>query len=75
MKTLRSLLTTISIFSAMLCLMFSSASATSLTLPASLQNIEEEAFFGNTSIDEVILPEGIKTIGERAFAESSIASI
>ena len=75
MKTLRSLLTTISIFSAMLCLMFSSASAASLTLPASLQNIEEEAFFGNTSIDEVILPEGIKTIGERAFAESSIASI
>ena len=75
MKTVRSLFTTISILAAMLYLMIASASAASLTLPTSLQVIEEEAFYGDTSLDEVLLPEGVETIGERAFADSSITSI
>lgn len=37
--------------------------------------IEEEAFYGDTNIDEVVLPEGIEEIGERAFAESGLRKI
>ena len=75
MKTIRSLFVTVSIFAAVLYVMIASASAASLTLPASLHTMEEEAFYGDASIDDVFLPEGTKTIGERAFADSSITSI
>lgn len=37
------------------------------TLPFALQEIEDEAFFGCTQIQEAVLPEGTTTIGERAF--------
>ena len=37
-------------------------------LPDSLQKIEDEAFEG-TAVTEVILPETVTTIGERAFAD------
>ena len=46
-----------------------------LTLPSSLITIEEEAFAGDTAVEEVVLPEGIETIGPRAFAGSSLAKI
>lgn len=60
----------------LLCVLsVNTAGAATLSLPNSLQTIEEEAFYGDTSLDEVILPEEIKTIGERAFANSSIATI
>ncbi len=49
--------------------------AGTLVLPENLTEIKAEAFEGNTSLDEVVLPEGIETIGSRAFADSSIASI
>ncbi len=51
------------------------AFADTLCLPSSLISIEDEAFYGDTSLDEVVLPEGIKFIGERAFADSSVATI
>ncbi len=51
------------------------SSADTLSFPDSLLTIEDEAFYGDSSIDEVVLPEGIKTIGESAFASSSIVSI
>ena len=51
------------------------ACADTLTLPASLTVIEEEAFFGNTSLDEVVLPEGLTEIRADAFAGSSLSSI
>ena len=51
------------------------ASAATLTLPAAVKEIEEEAFYGDSSLDEVVLPEGIEKIGARAFAGSSIRRI
>ena len=39
-----------------------------LTLPAAVAVIEEEAFAGS-AMEEIILPEGCRTIGERAFAD------
>ena len=46
-----------------------------LRLPSSLKIIEEEAFYGDTSIGKVIVPEGATEIGERAFANSSLTEI
>ncbi len=44
-----------------------------LTIPAGTTVIEEEAFCGDTSLDEVVLPEGLQRIESRAFAGSSVA--
>ena len=52
-----------------------SALAGALILPSQLNSIEESAFEGDWSLDEVTLPEGLKTIGKRAFADSSLARI
>lgn len=46
-----------------------------LELPSSIVHIEKEAFYGAESIDRVILPKGIRTIGRGAFANSSVKSI
>ena len=46
-----------------------------LTLPAGLKTIEEEAFYGDTSIDSVTLPQGILEIRARAFANSSLKTV
>ncbi len=51
------------------------AFADDFVLPASLITIEESAFEGDTALDEVILPEGIESIGPRAFAETLITHI
>jgi len=49
--------------------------AETLTLPAALQIIDEEAFYGDTSIDKVVLHDEVVSIGSRAFAYSSVAEI
>ncbi len=68
--------TLVLLLTALLCLFAVTAMAAgTLTLPKSMKEIKSEAFVGNTSLDEVVLPEGIETIGSRAFAESSVASI
>ncbi len=46
-----------------------------LALPASLQIIEEEAFYGDTSFSQVSLPSGIREIRARAFANSSLTAV
>lgn len=46
-----------------------------LRLPKGVKVLEEEAFYALQSADSVILPEGIETIGSKAFAGSSITSI
>ncbi len=51
------------------------ALADTLRLPDGLKTIEAEAFMGDTSLDEVMLPEGIESIGEKAFANSSLTRI
>ena len=46
-----------------------------LTLPAQLQVIEAEAFYGDSSLGTVVLNAGIREIRSRAFANSSLTSI
>ena len=50
------------------------AAAETLTMPAALQIIGEEAFYGETSIDKVVLPDNITEIRARAFANSTLYS-
>lgn len=44
-----------------------------LLLPKAMKIIEEEAFFGDTSIEKVVVPEGAEEIRARAFANSSVS--
>ena len=50
-------------------------SETVTVLPASLEIIEEEAFYGSYALDRVILPEGVREIRDRAFANSGLSKI
>lgn len=51
------------------------ALAQSVAIPADAKRIGESAFEGDTSLDEVVLPEGIERIEARAFADSSLNAI
>ncbi len=55
--------------------LITAAFADTLALPDDLVIIEDEAFCKNTSLDTVLLPEGIQQIGSRAFAESGLTSV
>ena len=46
-----------------------------LILPADLKIIEARAFYGDTSIDQVVLQDGVEEIKSLAFANSSLRSI
>ena len=46
-----------------------------LTLPSALREISTEAFAGDTALDEVVLPAGLKRIGAAAFKGSSLRRI
>lgn len=46
-----------------------------LNMPAALQIIDEEAFYGSTSIDKVVLPDNVTEIRARAFANSTLSEI
>lgn len=46
-----------------------------LKLPAAVQTIEKEAFYGDTSVKEVVVPYGTQYIMARAFAYSGIEKI
>ena len=59
----------------MIITMMPGAGLAELTLPSKVRHIEASAFEGDTSLGEVILPEGIETIGARAFADASISRI
>ena len=58
-----------------LLLSFACARADTLTLPAFLYEIGEEAFLNNASITDVVVPEGVESIGSRAFAGTAIDSL
>lgn len=51
------------------------AEAGVLTLPASLEAIGDEAFYHSEGLDRVIVPEGVREIGARAFAYSGVTQI
>ena len=65
----------IAVVTILIMVICSSALASTLIIPAGTKNIEEEAFYGDTSLDEVVLPEGVEEIGERAFGDSSLQKI
>ena len=46
-----------------------------IVLPGSTKIINDEAFFGDTSIEKVIVPEGTIVIGKKAFAGSTLKEI
>lgn len=50
-------------------------SAATLFLPSALQVIDEEAFYGNTSIVKIIVPYGTTEIRSKAFADSSLTEL
>ncbi len=58
-----------------LCCLAGSGLAAELIIPSSVNTIEAEVFYGNTSLDEVVLPEDIKALGDRSFAYSSVKRI
>ena len=49
--------------------------AATLALPSALQIIDEKAFYGNTSIEKVIVPAGTTEIRSKAFAGSSMTEL
>ena len=51
------------------------ACAEQLVLPHSVTEIAEEAFAGDTSLEEAVLPENLRFIGPRAFAGSSLKTV
>lgn len=51
------------------------AAAETLVIPTDLQEIGEEAFYLDTSIRTVRLPEGITKIGAKAFAGSGVTAV
>ena len=67
------------VITAVLLLALSAGSALAeqgvLKLPSGLKTLEEEAFMGDTSLQEVLLPEGLTAIGDRAFADSSLQRV
>ena len=59
----------------LLAVVFQTAAAETLTLPSGTVTINGYAFYSDTSLDVVVLPEGIKYIGEKAFASSSVTKV
>lgn len=58
-----------------LILLTGSAAADKARIPAKTTIIEAQAFYGDTSLDEVVLPENLQRIESKAFAYSSVKRI
>ncbi len=54
---------------------FQSTEITAVTMPNSLNYIDDEAFYGCFNLKTVVLNEGLKTIGYNAFAFTSVEKI
>ena len=46
-----------------------------MTLPSALKEVQASAFYGDQALDVVMLPDGVESIGSKAFAESSVSLI
>ena len=53
----------------------SGCSITSLSLPASVRRIGDEAFSGCTKLADIALPDNLESIGESAFADTALTSV
>ncbi|MBR4162789.1 MAG: leucine-rich repeat protein [Solobacterium sp.] len=53
---------------------FAESPVTHVSFPETLQTIENCAFFDCTSLQDVVLPESLETIGERAFGKFTFLS-
>lgn len=51
------------------------ASGGILVLPSALTAIEAQAFYGDSSVEAVVLPDGLESIGSQAFAYSGVKTI
>ena len=64
------------LMTALICLFVTVANAAVSQFPQQLQVIEDEAFMGDLSLqNEIQLPEGLTTIGNRAFMNSSVGRV
>ena len=59
----------------LLTMLIGMALAATLTLPAALKTVESEAFMGDASLDQVIIPEGVESISDRAFSGTGISTL
>ena len=60
---------------ALMCANLSAIAEAVLALPKALKIIDTEAFYGDTAIDKVVVPEGTTEIRARAFANSTLSEI
>ena len=51
------------------------AAASTVTLPGNLKTVPAQAFYGDTSLNAVVIPEGVTSIGSKAFANSSVKTL
>ncbi len=78
MKSSRTLNSVLSIlFVLVLCIITATvfAASATLTIPKGTKIIQEQSFYGDTSLDTVILPEGLERIEAQAFAGSSVRRV
>ena len=46
-----------------------------LTLPEGFRAVEDEAFAGLAAVTGLVIPEGMESVGSRAFADSGLTEI
>ena len=63
------------ILTILLCLGMTAFAENTVRLPAALRELGESAFQGDTSLDTVVVPEGVSEIPAYAFADSSLKDI
>ena len=59
----------------LLAVVFQTAAAQTLTLPSGTKRIEDSAFQYDTSLNQVVFPDGIEYIGRQAFANTSVKKV